>query len=77
MEPTVETIPRTGGDVLALHSYPDDGTSPIVLILPAMGVPARYYRHFAAELHAAGFAVLALDLRGNGDSTPPPSRATR
>ena len=77
MEPTVETMPRPGSDILALHSYPDDGTAPMALILPAMGVPARYYRHFAAELHAAGFAVVALDLRGNGASTPRPGRATR
>lgn len=77
MEPTVETVPRPSGDVLSLHSYPDDGVAPMVLILPAMGVPARYYRHFAADLHGNGFAVLALDLRGNGASTPKPSRATR
>jgi predicted alpha/beta hydrolase len=77
VDPTVETVPRPDGDVLALHSYPDDGIAPMALILPAMGVPARYYRHFAAELHAAGFAVLALDLRGNGASTPRPGRATR
>jgi len=80
VDPTVEHLPRPGqaaGDSLALHSYPDDGAAPMVLILPAMGVPARYYRHFAAELHAAGFAVLALDLRGNGASTPRPSRRTR
>ena len=77
MEPTVETMPRPSGDVLALQSYPDDGAAPMVLILPAMGVPARYYRHFAAVLHNAGFAVLALDLRGNGASTPKPSRQTR
>jgi predicted alpha/beta hydrolase len=49
----------------------------MALILPAMGVPARYYRHFAGELHRAGFAVAALDLRGNGASTPRPSRRTR
>jgi predicted alpha/beta hydrolase len=77
VDPTVETVPRPSGDTLAVHSYPDDGSGPMALILPAMGVPARYYRHFAAELHAAGFAVLALDLRGNGASTPRPSRKTR
>lgn len=77
MDPTVETVPRPNGDTLVLHSYPDDGSAPMALILPAMGVPARYYRHVAAELHTAGFAALALDLRGNGASTPRPSRATR
>ncbi|GIJ68710.1 alpha/beta hydrolase family protein [Virgisporangium ochraceum] len=74
MDPTVEQLPLASGDSLALHSYPDDGSAPMVLILPAMGVPARYYRHFAAGLHAAGFAVVALDLRANGASTPRPSR---
>jgi predicted alpha/beta hydrolase len=77
VDPTVERLPLSAGNFLALHSYPDDGSGPMALILPAMGVPARYYRHFAAELHAAGFAVLALDLRGNGASTPGPSRRTR
>lgn len=77
MDPTVEYLPLASGDSLAVHSYPDDGSAPMALILPAMGVPARYYRHFAAELHKAGFAVVALDLRGNGASTPRPSRRTR
>jgi predicted alpha/beta hydrolase len=74
VDPTVEQLPLDSGDTLALHSCPDDGTAPMALILPAMGVPARYYRHFAAELHGAGFAVVALDLRANGASTPRPSR---
>jgi predicted alpha/beta hydrolase len=73
----MQTVPRPSGDVLAVHSYPDDGTGPMAVILPAMGVPARYYRHFAAVLHAAGFAVVAVDLRGTGASEPKPSRATR
>ena len=63
MEPTVETVPRPSGDTLALHSYPDDGSAPMAVILPAMGVPARYYRHFAAELHKAGFAALTRNKR--------------
>jgi predicted alpha/beta hydrolase len=76
-DPTIETLARPSGDVLALHGYPDDGAGPLAVILPAMGVPARYYRPFARELGAAGFAVTAVDLRGNGSSTPRPARATR
>ncbi len=76
-DPTVEMLARPSGDLLALHHYPDPGTGPVALVLPAMGVPARYYRPFAVELGAAGFAVTTLDLRGNGASTPKPSRATR
>jgi predicted alpha/beta hydrolase len=77
VDPTVEKVRRPSGDVLALHHYPDDGAGPLALVLPAMGVPARYYRHFAVALHDAGFAVTAADLRGNGRSEPTASRATR
>jgi predicted alpha/beta hydrolase len=76
-DPTIGTLARPSGDVLALHRYPDDGAGPLAVILPAMGVPARYYKPFARELGAAGFAVTAVDLRGNGSSTPRPARATR
>ncbi|TDB70171.1 alpha/beta fold hydrolase, partial [Micromonospora sp. KC721] len=51
--------------------------SPMVVIWPAMGVPARYYRPFAAALREAGLAVAVVDLRGTGASTPRPSRACR
>lgn len=68
-----------GGDRLALHVHPEPtgaGPAPVVVIFPAMGVPARYYRAFAAELRAAGLAVVVADLRGTGLSTPPPSRVS-
>ncbi|MFF5173199.1 alpha/beta fold hydrolase [Micromonospora sp. NPDC000089] len=51
--------------------------APVVVIWPAMGVRARYYRPFAAALRDAGLAVVVADLRGTGASTPPPSRACR
>ncbi|MCX4667677.1 alpha/beta fold hydrolase [Streptomyces sp. NBC_01381] len=47
-----------------------DGPAPAVLILPAMGTPARYYRAFARQLHAEGLTALTVDLRGQGESTP-------
>jgi len=72
----VEYVDR-GTDRLALHTYPHDGSGPAVLFLPAMGVPARYYRPFATALAAHGLAVSVADLRGTGASTPAPSRATR
>jgi predicted alpha/beta hydrolase len=65
-----------GTDRLGLHVYPQtDG--PAVVAWPAMGTPARFYRHFASDLHAAGLTVVVADLRGTGSSTPPPSRASR
>ncbi len=65
-----------GGDRIALHHHADPG-GPAALILPALGVPARYYRTLAGHLGAAGLAVTVADLRGTGDSTPPPSRRSR
>lgn len=44
--------------------------APAVLILPAMGTPARYYRAFARQLHAEGLTALTVDMRGQGESTP-------
>ncbi|MEO3773209.1 alpha/beta fold hydrolase [Micromonospora sp. B9E7] len=68
------------GGRLGVQVYPEPtGTTdaPVVVIWPAMGVRARYYRPFAAELRAAGLAVVVADLRGTGTSTPTPSRADR
>jgi predicted alpha/beta hydrolase len=68
------------GGRLGVQVYPDPpGTTdaPVVVIWPAMGVRARYYRPFAAELRAAGLTVVVADLRGTGTSTPAPSRADR
>jgi predicted alpha/beta hydrolase len=66
-----------GTDRLGLHVYPDAGDRPLVVVWPAMGVPARYYRPFAADLLAAGLGVVVADLRGTGSSTPRPVRASR
>ncbi|WP_433392341.1 alpha/beta hydrolase family protein [Micromonospora sp. KLBMP9576] len=68
------------GARLGLQVYPEpDGVAdaPVVLIVPAMGVRARYYRPFAGALRAAGLAVAVADLRGTGESTPRPSRSCR
>ncbi|WP_432977496.1 alpha/beta hydrolase family protein [Dactylosporangium sp. CA-233914] len=75
--PVLETLER-GGDVVALHAHPAPAdASALAVLWPAMGVPARYYRAFAAQLTAAGVAVVVADLRGTGASTPAPSRASR
>ena len=66
-----------GGDRLGLQVYPDAPDRPVVLIWPAMGVPARYYRAFARQLTANELSVVVVDLRGTGASTPGPSRQSR
>lgn len=68
-----------GTDRIGLHWYEEparDG-APLVLLWPAMGVPARFYRPFATTLRDAGLAVAVADLRGTGASTPRASPASR
>jgi predicted alpha/beta hydrolase len=78
-EPYVqEFIDRPAGYRIGMQVYPDPGPSaPVVLIWPALGAPARFYRPVALALGAAGIAAVAVDLRGTGSSTPAPSRADR
>jgi predicted alpha/beta hydrolase len=68
-----------GAERLGLQTYPEPDTpgAPAVVVWPAMGVPARFYRPFAIELRNAGLAVHVVDLRGTGTSSPRPSRASR
>jgi predicted alpha/beta hydrolase len=67
-----------GADRIGIHVYPDpDPAAPLVVIWPAMGTPARFYRHLAAALTAHRLAVVAVDLRGTGSSTPKPSGRSR
>lgn len=46
----------------------------VLLLAPAMGVPASFYAPFAARLRDTGLAVRTLDLPGQGES---PLRARR
>lgn len=62
------------GHRLGYHRYPSDADLAVV-VLPAMGVPAGYYRRFALELAATGADITVADLRGTGSSTPRPTRA--
>jgi len=47
-----------------------------VLLVPAMGTPARYYRPFAEDCARAGYNAVLPELPGTGTSTPRPSRKT-
>lgn len=68
-----------GTERLGLHLYPepDDPNAPVMVVWPAMGTPARFYRPLAAQLRSEGLGVVVVDLRGTGSSTPRPSRASR
>ncbi|WP_239311858.1 MULTISPECIES: alpha/beta fold hydrolase [unclassified Frankia] len=74
--PSTDIVPITTEDgstfVLRLFSQQDQ-TAPAVLLLPAMGVPATYYKPFVQELCRRGLSVVTVDLRGQGESV----RSTR
>ena len=75
---TEEWIER-GDHRVGLHRYPEpdgvDEHTALVVLLPAMGTPAGYYRPFAGALREAGLAVVVADLRGTGGSSPAATRA--
>lgn len=47
-----------------------DPAAPVVLILPAMAMKAKFYLPLARALHRAGLSVVTCDLRAQGESTP-------
>ncbi|MFC5720556.1 MFS transporter [Streptomyces gamaensis] len=47
-----------------------EAAAPVVVLLPAMGTPARFYLPFVRQLHERGLTVVTADLRGHGESTP-------
>jgi predicted alpha/beta hydrolase len=75
----VQEFVDRGTDLIGVHidsDPPDTSPGATIVIWPAMGVPARYYRPLAAALRSADLAVVVADLRGTGASTPAPSRAS-
>jgi predicted alpha/beta hydrolase len=67
-----------GDDRVGVQVYVEPpNASVFAVIVPAMRVPALFYRPFAEELVGAGVAVAAVELRGYGSSTPAPGRASR
>ncbi|WP_168705091.1 alpha/beta hydrolase family protein [Gordonia paraffinivorans] len=54
-----------------------DAADRAVIVAPATGVQARYYRRFATHLARNGFAALVPDYRGIGRSAPDTAREYR
>lgn len=49
-------------------------SNPIMLMVPAMGVQARFYQRLARPMEAAGAHLVTMELRGHGASRIRPSR---
>ncbi|MEV2214992.1 alpha/beta fold hydrolase [Streptomyces sp. NPDC050997] len=63
------TTPDGAAFVIRVLPQPDPA-APVVLLLPAMAMKAKFYLPMAKALHAAGLAVATVDLRAQGESTP-------
>jgi pimeloyl-ACP methyl ester carboxylesterase len=59
-------LDRDGGRI----AYDDTETDgPLVVCVPGLGDTRKAYRHFRPLLVAAGYRVVTMDLRGEGEST--------
>jgi predicted alpha/beta hydrolase len=54
--------------------YPAAGARAVIVLVPAMGTPASYYRPFAELCASRTLSVLLAELPGSGASRPRPSR---
>lgn len=50
-------------------AYDDQGTGPLVIMLPGLGDLRQEYRFLTPQLVAAGYRVVTVDLRGHGESS--------
>jgi predicted alpha/beta hydrolase len=62
-------VERSRGERVAIAWHDSPNPRATVLVLPALGVPAAYYAPLAEELSERGYAVAAVDHRGNGGSS--------
>lgn len=53
--------------------FPPD--SPVLICMPAMGVPAKFYEPLVVPVVREGWRLVTVDLRGNGLSALRPSKA--
>ena len=62
--PDVHHLDRPGGRI----AFSDTGTGPLLLAVPGMGDLRSVYDGLTADIVARGFRVVAMDVRGHGDS---------
>lgn len=72
----ISTLQLSDNTTLSITRFPTQNTTaPILIIYPAFGVKATYYKHFAQKLSEEGVAVVTTDLRGHGLSSVRPNAA--
>lgn len=65
----MQVISKDNYTVPVISSHPDGEANAIVLIIPAMGVRASFYRGFAKSLASEGILAIVMELRGHGESS--------
>ncbi|MEO8876356.1 MAG: alpha/beta fold hydrolase [Polyangiaceae bacterium] len=68
-------IRNADGTCFQLRSFTCEGPRAAILVVPAMGVSAKFYDHLGAELAAAGLNAYVTELRGIGSSDQRASRS--
>jgi pimeloyl-ACP methyl ester carboxylesterase len=63
--PVTRFLDRSDGRI----AYTDQGTGPLVVMVPGLGDLKEEYRFLAPELVEAGYRAIAMDLRGHGRSS--------
>jgi predicted alpha/beta hydrolase len=63
-----DLINTTSGYAVPVRWFPAEQPRASIIFMPALGVAARFYVPLAENLHDAGFNVLLMELRGQGDS---------
>lgn len=78
LQPTPVSFPAADGLQIAADYYAppvaNRGSAPIVILLHDAGGDRQAWRRLVAPLHEAGFAVLAPDLRGHGETATTATR---
>lgn len=74
LEPIRVTVPESDHSAAAAFvtrvlPVPDP-TAPVLLMLPAIAMKAKFYLSVLKGLHAAGLSAATVDLRAQGESTP-------
>ncbi|MEP4525629.1 MAG: alpha/beta hydrolase, partial [Alloalcanivorax venustensis] len=67
-------IDTAGGYRVPVTWYAGAPDKPVMVLLPALGVAARFYDKLAATLTESGLNVAVMEQRGQGDSALRPGR---
>ncbi len=70
----VHRVDTTSGYRVPVTWYPGAPDTPTIMLLPALGVAARFYDKLAGTLAESGLNVAVMEQRGQGDSALRPGR---